>query len=205
MGDTVRGRRGKTRAYREPVTAAAVAGSTRMTAEQLMDLSDLEARHELVDGELKTLPFTDGQHGQVAGNVSVLLGRHLTERHLGQCYAAGTGIIVRRDPDTVLSPDFSFVPGRSSGRRPDWFVEAVPDLVVEVVADRDRAAELTERTLIWLDHGVRLVWVIHPNSRLVTVHRPGVDVIGLVRGEQSVLNGGDVLPGFSVPLAEIFS
>ena len=177
----------------------------RMTAEQLLELPDDGYRHELVQGELRTMAPAGGQHGHVAFAIGRLVGNHVYENKLGRCYAAETGFVLRRDPDTVRAPDLAFVvSARLSSEPSSGFLDEVPDLVVEVVSPSDRASEVTEKALTWLDHGVRLVWVIDPRARLVTVHRPG-DVIGLVRGENAVLDGADVLPGFRVSLDELFS
>jgi Uma2 family endonuclease len=186
-------------------SARAAAMPARMTAEQLLELPDDGYRHELVQGELQTMAPAGGQHGQIALTIGGLVWNHVRQHSLGRCYAAETGFVLRRDPDTVRAPDLAFVASaRLSGGPSSGFLDEVPDLVVEVVSPSDRASDVTEKALTWLDHGVRLVWVIDPRARLVTVHRPG-DVIGLVRGEQAVLDGADVLPGFRVSLDELFS
>jgi Uma2 family endonuclease len=176
-----------------------------MTAEQLLELPDDGYRHELIRGELQTMAPAGGQHGQVAFAIGRLVGNHVHENKLGRCYAAETGFVLRRDPDTVRAPDLAFVASAGLSSEPSsGFLDEVPDLVVEVVSPSDRASEVTEKALAWLDYGVRLVWVIDPRARLVTVHRPG-DVIGLVRGEKAVLDGADVLPGFRVTLDDLFA
>jgi len=176
-----------------------------MTAEQLAELPDDGHRHELIQGELQTMAPASEWHGQVAYAIGRLVGNHVYENNLGRCYAAETGFVIRRNPDTVRAPDFAFVPAERLGGAPsDHFSSAVPDLIVEVVSPSDRASEVTEKALAWLDYGVRLVWVVDPRAKVVTVHRPG-DVIGLVRGDDAVLDGGDVLPGFRVRLSDLFS
>lgn len=178
---------------------------TPMTAEQLAELSDDGCRHELVKGELQTMAPAGEWHGQVALTIAGLVWSHVRQHGLGRCYGAETGFITGRDPDTVRAPDLAFVAtDRLTSPPSDRFSTMVPDLVVEVVSPSDRASEVTQKALAWLDYGVRLVWVIDPRARLVTVHRPG-DVIGLVRGENAVLDGDDVLPGFRVSMTELFA
>ena len=177
----------------------------RMTAEQLLELPDDGYRHELVQGELQTMAPAGEWHGQVALTIGGLVWNYVRQHDLGRCYAAETGFVLNRDPDTVRAPDLAFVATERLADTPsDRFSTLVPDLVVEVVSPSDRASDVTEKALAWLDYGVRLVWVIDPRARLVTVHRPG-DVIGLVRGENAVLDGADVLPRFRVTLDELFS
>lgn len=186
-------------------SAAEVAAPAPMTADQLAELPDDGRRHELVEGELRTMAPAGGQHGQVALTIGGLVWSHVRQNGLGRCYAAETGFVLHRDPDTVRAPDLAFVSSaRSSGEADSGFLDEVPDLVVEVVSPSDRASEVTQKALVWLDHGVRLVWVVDPRARLVTVHQPG-DVIGLIRGEDAVLDGGEVLPGFRVSLADLFA
>ncbi|SNS29837.1 Putative restriction endonuclease [Geodermatophilus pulveris] len=80
------------------------------------------------------------------------------------------------------------------------FPALAPDLVVEVVSPSDRATQVTAEALEWLHAGVRLVWVVDPETRTVTAYRP--DGVRVLRGEDT-LDGGDVLPGSGLPLAEL--
>ena len=111
-------------------SARAAAMPAHMTAEQLLELPDDGHRHELIRGELQTMAPAGGQHGQVAFAIGRLVGNHVYENKLGRCYAAETGFVLRRDPDTVRAPDLAFVasaglssraqqrvPGRGAGPR----------------------------------------------------------------------------------------
>lgn len=186
-------------------TAAAATVPARMTAEQLAQMPDDGHRYELVEGELQTMAPAGERHGQVTVTITALVWNHVHAHNLGRCYAAETGFVIQRGPDTVRAPDLAFVGNeRLKGAPSEVFSTLVPDLVVEVVSPTDRASEVTTKALVWLDYGVRLVWVIDPRAQLVTLHTPG-DVIGLIRGEHAVLDGGAVLPGFRVPLGELFA
>jgi Uma2 family endonuclease len=83
------------------------------------------------------------------------------------------------------------------------FAELAPDLVVDVVSPNDPSPEVSEKAFMWLDAGVRLVWVVDPKSRSATVYRPG-NVVTLLRGEGAELDGEDVLPGFTLALSTLF-
>ena len=176
-----------------------------MTAEELAELPADAWRHELIEGELRTMAPAGDQHGLVAVNITYLVVDHVRKNTLGRCHIAETGFVLRRDPDTVRAPDLAFT---RTERLPDQptksFSDIVPDLVVEVVSPSDRASEVTKKALVWLQAGVRLVWVIDPEAEVVTVHRDG-DVIGLLQGPDAVLSGEDVLPGFEARLADIFA
>jgi Uma2 family endonuclease len=112
--------------------------------------------------------------------------------------------VLRRGPDTVRAPDMAVVradrvPPREVRRT---FAELAPDLVAEVVSPYDRVAEVNGTVPQWLDAGIRLVWIVDPETRVVVAHEPE-GVAHLLR-EDDALDGGDVLPGFSLPLRELF-
>ena len=99
-----------------------------------MRLSSTGRRYELVEGELYETAPAGGRHGKVAIRIGILLGAYILENRLGEAFAAETGFILRRDPDTVRAPDFALV---SIDRLPPegppvGFVEMAPDLAVEV-------------------------------------------------------------------------
>jgi Uma2 family endonuclease len=91
------------------------------------------------------------------------------------------------------------MPPREERRR---FLELAPDLAVEVVSPADSANDVHEKVLQYLDVGVRLVWVVHPIRRTVTVYTG--DRNARVLDENDSLDGGEVLPGFTLSVAEIF-
>ena len=84
----------------------------------------------------------------------------------------------------------------------EGYAEVVPDLVVEVASPTGSRWAAHDKARMWLSHGVRLVWVVYPQTRSVDVHRPDRPV-GTVIGT-GVLDGLDVLPSFSCPLDTIF-
>lgn len=77
-----------------------------------------------------------------------------------------------------------------------------PDLAVEVLSPSDRPRAMLEKLNEYVDVGSRLVWVVDPNRKVVTVYRPGVEPERLESGD--VLRGDDVLPGFELSLAKLF-
>jgi Uma2 family endonuclease len=175
-----------------------------MTAEELLELPDDHMRHELVEGELRTMSPAGGEHGRVALAIGARILQHVDEHGLGLAFAAETGFVLHRGPDTVRASDVAFV---AAGRLPAGagrgFPELAPDLVVEVVSPSDRASEVAEKAAMWLDAGVRLVWVVDPQARLAAVHHPG-GLVTVLR-QDGVLDGEEVLPGFRLPLAPLFA
>jgi Uma2 family endonuclease len=78
-----------------------------------------------------------------------------------------------------------------------------PDLAVEVVSPSDRAAEVLTKVAEYLEAGTRLAWVVYPQTQKIVVYRPSADVQMLSVGD--TLEGGDVVPGFACPVAEVFA
>jgi Uma2 family endonuclease len=81
--------------------------------------------------------------------------------------------------------------------------QGAPDLVVEVISPNDLYTEVDEKIAEWLEHGVRLLFVVNPRRRTVAVHQPGQPVRVLTGDD--VLDGADVVPGWTLPLRELFS
>lgn len=173
-----------------------------MTAEELFELPDDGLRHELVEGELRTMGPAGFDHGRVALQIGARILGHVEEHRLGEVLAAETGFVVARGPDTVRAPDVAFVAAERAPAEARGFAELAPDLVVEVVSPSDRASDVSSKAAMWLDAGVRLVWVVDPQARLAAVHHPG-GLVTVLR-EDGVLDGEDVLPGFRLPLATLF-
>lgn len=173
-----------------------------MTAEQLFELPDDGMRHELVEGELRTMAPAGEHHGWVALALGSKIFEYVEQRRLGRAYAAETGFVIHRGPDTVRAPDVAFVAAPRVSEIPArGFAELAPDLVVEVVSPSDRASDVSSKAAMWLDAGVRLVWVVDPQARLAAVHHPG-GLVTVLR-EDGHLDGEDVLPGFRLPLASL--
>ena len=177
---------------------------TLLTAEELLRLSTSGRRYELVKGELFEMPPAGGKHGSVAMRVGSLLSVHVRANDLGEVFAAETGFILRRNPDTVRAPDASFIAKDRlpEGELPIGYLEIVPDLAVEVVSPNDTTREVWDKVGDWLRAGTRLVWVIDPASRSVTVYRSMDDFQILSEGDELV--GGEVIPGFTGNLRDQF-
>jgi Uma2 family endonuclease len=123
---------------------------------------------------------------------------------LGTIYAAETGFLLSRAPDTVRAPNFAFIQASRvapEALAPGWN-PIIPALVVEVVSSGDQQTEVAEKVRMWLAAGVRLVWVVFPSRRMIEQPMSGELVLTL--GEQDQLDGGAVVPGFTLLIARIF-
>jgi Uma2 family endonuclease len=162
-------------------------------------------RFELVNGELVEMPGASFYHGLIAALLYRLMFAFATERHLGVAVPDGVAYVLQRDPDVVRVPDASFVSTDRipEGDGPIGFFPGAPDIAVEVVSPNDLAREIDRKVQHYLRAGTRIVWVVWTDELAVTVHTPDRIARRLESGES--LDGGDVLPGFSVPVAELFN
>jgi Uma2 family endonuclease len=175
-----------------------------MTADELWRLPNDGMRHELVRGELRKMPPSGMEHAGLTSKIDRSLGSYVEQHGLGWVGAGDAGFKLETDPDTVRGPDVAFL--RSERFQEvglvTGFVPGVPDLAIEVISPNDLYWEVEEKVAEYLEHGTRMVVVVNPRRRTVTVHRPGQRPQILT--EQDVLDGEDVVPGWSMPVADIF-
>jgi len=173
-----------------------------MTAEQLFATPEV-GRCELLRGELILMSPAGYEHGVIVGNIHTNLAIFVKQRRLGNVTAAETGFVLGRDPDTVRAPDVGFIRSdRVPKERTRGFFEGPPDLAVEVVSPTDRAGELLTKVQDWLTAGCRAVWVVDPTSQTASVYRGSRETLLLSVADS--LTDAELLPGFCLPLAEVF-
>ncbi|MBX9628560.1 MAG: Uma2 family endonuclease [Gemmataceae bacterium] len=184
---------------------SAATATKLLTAEEFARLPDPPdgSKQELVKGEVVTMPPPSFAHGKVQGNVYYALETHNRARSAGHV-TVESGLVTERDSDTVRGPDVAFwsferVP---AGHDPGVYPAVAADLVVEVLSPGNTRRQVRDKLREYFAAGVRLVWVADPDDRSVTVYtRPGG---GTVLWEDDTLTGGDVLAGFTCPVAEFF-
>jgi Uma2 family endonuclease len=177
---------------------------TLVTADELFMMPDDGFRYELIEGELRRMPPAGSEHGAISINIALVVGQFVKAHNLGVVFGAETGFKIASDPDTVRAPDLAFVRREripDSGI-PQGYWPGAPDLAVEVVSPSDTYTEVEEKVSDWLNAGARLVLVLNPRRRTVAVYTSPTDVARLT--ESDTLNGGDVLPGFTCRVAELF-
>ena len=175
-----------------------------LTAADLLRLDSKGIRGELIRGELYETMSAGVNHGKIVINLGSELRYFVKPRRLGSIMGSDTGIILERNPDTVREPDIAFI---SAAKMPlgidiPGYSEAVPDLVVEIASPNDSRREVNAKVQMWLSYGVRLVWAVFPATRTVESHpqRGGPTLLTAT----DALDGGDVLPGFTCKLSDIF-
>ncbi len=175
-----------------------------LSAEDLAHLPLSDIRAELVRGDLIREPPAGFGHGVHVSRIGFYLQAWVEEQGAGVVCGAETGFVLFRSPDTVRAPDAAFVARERVAQVTDRerYFEGAPDLAVEVVSPGDPAPQVDAKVRDYLDAGSRQVWIVRPREQMVTVHRPGAAPLDL--GADDDLEGGDVLPGFSLPVARIF-
>ena len=174
------------------------------TADELLRMPEDGFRYELIAGELRKMTPAGGKHGRIAMRTGRSLANHVESNDLGAVYAAETGFRIASTPDTVRAPDAAFVRKERADElgEIEGFLPGAPDLAVEVVSPGDTYSEVVEKAFDWLEAGSRLVVVVDPRRRSVTLYRSRDD-IRILAGDD-VLDGGDVVPGWRVPVRELF-
>ena len=181
-----------------------------MATVELLTADDLERmtpepgyRYELIRGVVRRMAAAGARHGKIGFEVGLRLGIHNLEHRLGVLFSSDTGFFIERDPDVILMPDVAFVRAERmpAGEVTEGYVPVVPDLVVEVVSPTDRWVDVEEKVALYLANGVPLVWLFVPRLRVVRVYAAGKPVEEL--GEDGVLDGGDVAPGFRMPIKDV--
>jgi len=174
-----------------------------LTAEEFWRLPGDGKRRELVRGEVVEEMPPGGKHGMVA----LRLGSRLeawARSGPGGVVGVESGFVLSRGPDVVRGPEVSYVRAERvpAGGVPEAFWELAPDLVVEVVSPGESADAVREKVRDYFDAGTPLGWLVYPRTREVVVHTPD----GLARSHDTgdTLEGYDLLPGFALPVAELF-
>jgi Uma2 family endonuclease len=174
-----------------------------VTVEEFARIPDDDHRYELVEGRVVRMSPPGSRHAVLAARLTSMLDRHVEEHGLGVVMTSG-GFHLASRPDTVREPDVAFVRAEripESGV-PDGFWPGPADLAVEIRSPGDRLSDIAAKVDEYLGRGVRLVWVVDPNARTVTVHQPNQPPV--ILEQNATLDGGAVIPGFSCALEKIF-
>lgn len=176
-----------------------------ITADELLAMPDDGIRRELVDGEIREMTPAGWQHGRIAGNIAGELRSYVRTHRLGVMATAEASYRLSADPDTVRVPDVSFVTQERVNEigDPTGFWPGAPDAAFEVISPNDRYSEVHAKVDEYLAAGARMVVLVDPQNREVTVFRLSGTRTELT--EDDVLEGGDVVPGWKLPVRDIFA
>jgi Uma2 family endonuclease len=174
-----------------------------ITGEELAAMGDV-GRTELVKGEIIPLMPTGHPHGFYEVNLATFLNVFVRTHKLGRVLGGEVGIYTHRQPDTVRGVDVAFISHeRLAQVQSKSFLDICPELIVEVMSPADTWSEVHEKLEEYFAVGAQLIWVVDPRRQRLHIYRSLTDLEILT--DQDTLTGGEVLPGFQVPVVELFT
>jgi Uma2 family endonuclease len=174
-----------------------------MTAEQFAVFEgEADKVYELIQGVLVEMPRPGARHGKLMSKVDFALRQYVTQHHAGEVLA-DVGFRFDFHPDTVRAPDVAYLgPDAAAAADDPKFPAVAPAIVVEVNSPHDVMSEVLDKARWWLARGCRQVWVVDDPTRTVTVYLP--DNTARILGKEDILVAEDLLPGFALPLTQLF-
>ncbi len=183
-----------------------MATTTRMTLEEFLALPETKPAREYDCGEVIRKPMPDTAHSLLQLFLGALLlqaAARSTGGRVGTEWRCVFGVRGRKGsfvPDILYVSAERIPPGNVLQQQ---FLPTAPDLVVEVLSRGQPNERFNRKIAFYLANGVRLVWTVDPRRRTVKVLAPGQEPRTLTEGD--TLDGGDVLPDFTIAVAEIFA
>lgn len=178
------------------------------TSDDLRQLASLPEHRdkwfELINGVIYEVLMPSSLHAFVALLIAARLLDFVLRHELG--YVLGDGCVYRLPNGDELIPDASFVAKGRAHPVPAARLELAPDLVLEVASPGNTHTALMDKMTIYLENGTRLGWLVYPDKQIVFVYMPNTDGSMTLRklGIDDALDGGEVLPGFTLPLRDVF-
>jgi len=179
---------------------------TPLTAKDLWNMAAGDVRRELVNGEVVEMVPAGGVHGNLTAKICRFLVDHVLRHGGGQVVVGDVGFVLNlaADPERVRAPDVAYISSQrlTDGKLPPGFIHQAPDLAVEVLSPSETSDQMQQKLRDYLEAGVRLIWVVAPESKSVTAY--WCDGSARFLRETDSLDGGDVLPGLAILLKDIF-
>lgn len=180
-----------------------------VTLDQFLLIPPDETDRELIRGKIRERSMTKQNrfHAKAEANLAWLVRSWVANQTspTGTVYSGEVGCILSRNPDTNVGIDVAYFSSETVARQSDatTMIEGVPILAIEILSPSDQQAEIAEKIGVCLDAGVKLVWIVDPHFRTVTVHRKQTPPV-LFNVNQSI-PGEQTLNGLEIKVAEIFS
>ena len=180
-----------------------IAPKKLLTAEEFLLLPEPANgfQQELVRGEVIEMPPPGGLHGVTCSKANRKIGVFVDSGPGGTVACNDTGFVTERDPDSVRGPDISYWSKERLPVVPVGYIEIAPDMLVEVLSPSTTWKQIRAKLMEYFAKGVRLVWVISPEDRTLTIYRTADE--GRVLHETATVTGEDVLPGFTCRVSEL--
>ena len=159
------------------------------------------SQQELVRGEVITMPPPGGMHGVSCLKAGRRIGNFVEDGPGGTVTSNDTGFVTERGPDSVRGPDISYWSKERLKEVPVGYITISPDMLVEVLSPSNTSKQIRTKLTEYFAKGVRLVWVIAPEDRTLTIYRMPDE--GRLLHETATVTGEDVLPGFECRVSDL--
>ena len=175
------------------------------TEAELLNLKHEGFKCELVDGEIVMSPAGNFNHGDIIARLIARLTTYAVfEKKLGSVFDGQSGRWMKSG--NMRCADIAFMSKariKALNGFPQGFLHGAADLTVEVLSPNESMAQVAGKIADYLESEARLIWIINPSDKTVSIHRPQSPEKILHVGDS--LDGEDVVPGFSMPVAELFA
>jgi Uma2 family endonuclease len=166
------------------------------------DIPNMDGLFELVHGRLVEKQMSS-KSGIATVKLTIRLGSFVESNGLGELMSEVTFRCFPNEPKQVRRPDLAFIASNHLSAVPEnGNVPIPPDLAIEIVSEGDTIVELEEKLIDYRAAAIPLIWIINPHARNIRIFRPGRRIEEL--GDADHLTGDHIVPGFSVPVSELF-
>lgn len=176
--------------------------TTRVAIDDFLAMPETEPPSELIDGEIVQKPMPNEDHGTLVAELIRLIGNYLTTSREGRVLTEVRH--AERGDDWVYLPDINVALGKRStptgSRGP---VERMVDFAIEVLSPDDRTSRVLRRIDLYLRSGTRLLWIVDPENRSITVYRRGEQPVSHYAPD--VIDAQPVLSSFELDIADLFT
>lgn len=172
------------------------------SVEEFFLLPEDDNRYELVEGELVKMSGPNYLHGKITIRLINSIGEYLKRNPIGEIL---TNMCFVLSSQNAPIPDVAFVQTeRLKGIDPHKGFPGAPDLAIEVISPSDTLERVYNKTEMYRKFGVKLIWSVYILDKFVLIHRPN-NIKPTFVGLDDELNGENVLPGFNLPINELFN
>ncbi len=182
------------------------ARSSKLTYEDYVLFPDDGKRHEIIEGDHYVTPAPKTKHQRVSCNLAVALGSFVKQRGLGLVLTAPCDVILSED--NIVQPDLLFVSNNLAGIVTEDNIQGAPELIIEIVSETTRRRDEVTKRKLYERFGVQEYWIVDPNLETVKIYRQEQRGYGrpleLAKETNDALTT-ELLPGFSLALAELFA
>ncbi|MBM2810188.1 MAG: hypothetical protein HW416_947 [Chloroflexi bacterium] len=174
-----------------------------LTLARFLRVPETKPASEYACGEVYQKPMPDIPHAAIQFYLAMTIGPYLAATGVGRAFTELRCIFGPPGRQRTYVPDLAYIARERWPLGNERHLHAAPDLAVEILSPDQHWSQFLDKIQFYLLYGVRLVWVIDPATETIAVQAPGEEAYVLRSGD--VLTGGDVLPGFSVPVDDIFA